>query len=122
MHAAACKIFVTKNYCCTLTVVVACLSPPPRVLQSNWNIVVDAITELVATPFTLVLEELREVKSGWSGLEMMQDCMPVVSHERREVPCGGTVLGLATRMILGRPTCTEHWAPEVLPLSVQERV
>ncbi len=78
--------------------------------------------ELVATPFTLVLEALREVKSGWSGLEMTQDFMLVVSQERRVVPPEGTVLGLATRMMEGLETWMEQLAPEVLPWSVQESV
>ncbi len=92
-----------------LTDVVACLSIPESVLQSNWNITVDVavVTALVvAAPTTLVLEELRAVKSAWSGLEMTQDCMPVVSQERSEVPPAGTVFGFATRMMLARETWT----------------
>ena len=108
-----------------LTEVVACLSVPDKVLQSNWNITPDVavvIALVVAAPVTLVLEELRAVKSGWSGLEMTHDCMPVVSQERSEVPFAGTVFGLATRIMLGRETWMEHCAPVVLPLSVHARV
>jgi len=78
--------------------------------------------EVVAAPVTLVLEELRAVKSDWSGLEMMQESMPVVSQEMSEMPPDATVWGLVTRKMLGRFTLTEHWAPVVLPLSVQARV
>ena len=91
-------------------------------MQSNWNLTCELIGDEVATPVTLVLAALRWVKSGWSGEEMTQDFMPEVSQERREMPSGATVLGLATRMMLGRETCTEHWAPEVLPSALQERV
>ena len=95
------------------------------VTQSNWNSTVDVavvIGEVVAAPVTDVLEELRAVKSAWSGLEMTQDCMPVVSQERSEVPFAGTVFGLATKMMLVRETWTEHWAPVVFPPSVQASV
>ena len=105
--------------------------PPAVVLQSNWKRVLVAVIGLVvAAPFTLVFDLLRSVKSAWSGLEMTQVCMPVVSHERSEVPFAGTVFGLATKMMLGLLTCTEHWALVMLSglpcpagaLSIHERV
>ena len=80
------------------------------------------IGEVVAAPATLVLEELRSVKSSWSGLEITQEVIPVVSQERSEVPFAGTVFGFATRMMVGRDTWTEHWAPEVLLPSIQARL
>ena len=89
-------------------VVVASLTPPETVSQRSKNLAEVAIGDVVAAPVTLVLEELREVKSAWSGLEATQDSMPVVSQERSEVPLAGTVFGLATRMMLLRATCTEH--------------
>lgn len=52
---------------------------------------------------------------------MTQDCMPVVTQERSEVSFLATVFGFATRMMLGRETWTEHWAPTVFPWSVQAR-
>lgn len=103
-------------------VVVASFVAPESVSQWRRNRAELAIALVVAAPVTLVLEELRAVKSAWSGLEMMQDCMPVVSHERSDVPFAGTVLGFATRMMLVRETWTEHCAPVVLPLSVHARV
>ncbi len=78
--------------------------------------------DVVAAPVTLVLEELRSVKSGWSGLEMTQESMPVVSQEMSAVPPGATVRGLVTRKMLGRFTLTEHCAPVVFPLSVHASV
>ena len=104
--------------------------PPPSVLQSKRNLVDVAIGLVVATPFTLVFDLLRSVKSAWSGLLITQVCMPVVSHERREVPPEATVLGLATKIMFGLLTCTEHCAPVIwsgLPcpagaLSMHERV
>ena len=99
--------------------VAACLAAPAAVVQSSWNIAAAVIGDVVAEPLALVLGALREVKSAWSGLEMTQDCMPLVIQPRSEVPFIGTVRGLATRMMEGRETCTEHWAPAVLPWSVQ---
>src|SRR3989344_6361507 len=91
-------------------VVVASRTLPARVSQWSKNRVDAVIGLVVAAPFTLVFDLLRSVKSAWSGLEMTQVCMPVVSHERSEVPFAGTVFGLATKMMLGLLTCTEHWA------------
>jgi hypothetical protein len=91
--------------------VVAFLIAPALVSQSNWNITVDVavvIGDVVAAPVVLVLEELRSVKSGWSGLETMQELIPVVSQEMREVSFSGTVFGFATRMMLGFDTWIEH--------------
>ena len=82
--------------------------PPASVSQWSRNIAESVMGDVVAAPVTLVLEELRRVKSAWSGLEMMQESMPVVSQERSEVPPAGTVLGLATRMMLARATWIEH--------------
>lgn len=103
-------------------VVVASLVPPETVSQWSRNCADVEIGLVVAAPVTLVLEELRAVKSAWSGLEMTQDCIPVVSQESSEVPFAGTVFGLATRIMLGRETWMEHCAPVVLPLSVHARV
>src|SRR3989344_3620250 len=103
-------------------VVVASLTAPEAVSQWSKNCADVVIADVVAAPTTLVLEELRAVKSGWSGLETMQDCMPVVSQEMSEVPFADTVLGLATKMMLARETWIEHWAPVVFPLSVQASV
>ena len=103
---------------------VACLSIPERVTQSNWNFTVDVavvIADVVAAPTTLVLEELRAVKSDWSGLETVQDCMPLVTQPMSDVFPDSTVFGFATRIIDGRPTSILHCATDVAPLFVQVR-
>ena len=86
------------------TVVVALLTPPAKVPQRNTNIDEALIGDVVAAPFTLVKAELRAVKSDWSGLDITQDSIPVVSQLMSEVPPRVTVLGFATRMIEGRDT------------------
>src|SRR3989338_1846205 len=95
----------------TSTLVVASLVSPPSVEQRRRKFVVIVIGEVVATPLGLVLEELREVKSDWSGLDITQDCMPLVTQPMSEVCPLGTLLGFATSTIEGLLICTAHCAP-----------
>ena len=97
----------------TDTVVDALLIAPPIVVQSSWNVAEVEIGDVAAVPLTLVLEELRALKSGCCLDEMVQLCMPPVDHPICEVPPAGIIFGLATRIIVGCVICTLHCAPEV---------
>lgn len=65
---------------------------------------------VVAVPFGLVLFAFEAVKAGMSGEDMMQEEIPVVTHPSADCPPEGTVLGIATKTIEGRATCTVHCA------------
>ena len=99
-----------------VTVEVASLKLPPSVVQWSRKLVGDFVMgEVAAVPLTLLLLVLLAVKSGWSGLETVHDCMPEVTHPSCDVAPDATELGLAMNTIEALETCTVQ---DAVPVSV----
>ena len=88
----------------------ACIVPPDSVTHFNTAVIVDERGGVRATPLILVLFAFADVKALLSGLEMTQDCIPLVTQPTVDVAPTAAEFGEETMTIDGCVICTAHCA------------